>query len=275
MDFHIRWHEVCVSFQPRHDGVAGRTDRRVCDEEHESILRRKERRNRRRQVDRCGNEEKTMKRRILTVVALAFAGLFITETSRAGIANSAHDFSTNGWANGEICLPCHAPHNNNSGTNNLTSTLWNHKLSAVQNYNMYASPTMTKFSVSIQSQPSAGSKTCLSCHDGTVAVDSFGANTGTHFVQAVNNTGTDLSNDHPISFIYDSGLASRSGGTLQNPSSALSGLAGGGTIANDMLINGMLECSSCHDVHNQYNSPKYMLKRSNSGSGLCLTCHIK
>ena len=216
-----------------------------------------------------------MKNRILAVIALACAGLFITGTSRAAISGSAHDFSTNGWANGEICLPCHAPHNNNTGTNNLTSTLWNHKLSAVNNYAMFSSPTMTKFSVAAQSQPSSGSKTCLSCHDGTVAIDSFGANTGTHFVQPVNNMGTDLSNDHPISFTYDSGLATRSGGTLQNPATALSGLAGGGTIANDLLISGMVECSSCHDVHNQYSTPKYLLKKSNAGSALCLTCHIK
>lgn len=44
--------------------------------------------------------------------------------------------------------------------------------------------------------------------------------------------GTDLSNDHPVSFIYDTTLSNTDGG-LKDPSSANSGL--GGTIQEDLL----------------------------------------
>jgi hypothetical protein len=96
-------------------------------------------------------------------------------------------------------------------------------------------------------QPSGVSKLCLSCHDGTVAEDSFGGQVGTTFMSGSALVGTDLSNDHPISFTYDDTLAGNDGG-LYPPSTTNSGL--GGTIAADMLFGGSMECGSCHDVHN-------------------------
>lgn len=89
------------------------------------------------------------------------------------------------------------------------------------------------------------------------------------------NLGTDLRNDHPISFVYNSALATADGG-LYNPATQTSGL--GGTIEQDMLFgtagSKTLECASCHDVHNTYGQP-YMLLKSNNASALCLTCHNK
>ena len=41
-----------------------------------------------------------------------------------------------------------------------------------------------------------------------------------------------------------------------------------------ILFGGKVECSSCHDVHNSYGNDN-LLYRDNSGSDLCLTCHIK
>ena len=61
---------------------------------------------------------------------------------------------------------------------------------------------------------------------------------------------------------------------MQNPETAMSGL--GGTIDNDLLIDNKLECSSCHDVHNgAAEDVGNLLVKSNSGSALCLTCHLK
>lgn len=40
------------------------------------------------------------------------------------------------------------------------------------------------------------------------------------------------------------------------------------------LFNGKVECSTCHDPHNENNIPK-MLRISNNNSALCLTCHNK
>ncbi len=48
----------------------------------------------------------------------------------------------------------------------------------------------------------------------------------------------------------------------------------GGTIKSDLLINGKLECISCHDVHGE-RGQKNLLIMSNTKSRLCLTCHNK
>jgi predicted CXXCH cytochrome family protein len=121
-------------------------------------------------------------------------------------------------------------------------------------------------------QPDGSSKLCLSCHDGTVALENFGGvTTGTTEITGDALMGTDLSNDHPVSFTYNTALATADG-ELEDPSTGLSGL--GGTIDDDMLISGKMQCSSCHDVHNTAGI-NYMLLKSNSASALCLTCHIK
>ncbi len=83
--------------------------------------------------------------------------------------------------------------------------------------------------------------------------------------------GTDLSNDHPVSFTYDGALALADLG-LFDPTNTQSGL--GGTITATMLQGGKVQCASCHDVHNSANLPNLLLK-SNAASALCLTCHDK
>jgi predicted CXXCH cytochrome family protein len=183
------------------------------------------------------------------------------------IAGSSHDFSTKTWnTSGEICIVCHTPHNANTSVSD--APLWNHTLSATATYTMYTSSTLN----STAGQPDGSSKLCLSCHDGTVALENFGGvTTGTNLLTGTTVLGTNLSNDHPISITYDAALATADGG-LHNPSSALSGL--GGTIAANMLTAGKMQCSSCHDVHNSAGI-NGLLKKTNAGSALCLTCHNK
>ena len=85
--------------------------------------------------------------------------------------------------------------------------------------------------------------------------------------------GTDLTNDHPISFDYTTALANTDG-ELYDPSTALSGMTATGTIAADMLFSNSMECASCHDVHNSAGFTN-LLVLDNAGSALCLTCHDK
>jgi predicted CXXCH cytochrome family protein len=192
--------------------------------------------------------------------------LFLSQFGYAQIAGSAHDFSGQGWnPGGEICIVCHTPHNAN--TTVAGAPLWNHALSVVPNYVIYSSVTMN----ATVGQPSASSKLCLSCHDGTVALDSFGGTTGTNFMTGGALVGTDLSNDHPISITYDQALATADGG-LFDPTATQSGL--GGTITATMLFGDQVQCASCHDVHNSAGLP-FLLLKTNAGSALCLTCHNK
>jgi predicted CXXCH cytochrome family protein len=180
----------------------------------------------------------------------------------AQVSGSAHDFSSRSWSGGQVCAVCHTPHNSQTAV----VPLWNHGATSAS-FTLYSSPTF-KGSVG---QPTGASRACLSCHDGTVALDAFGGRTGTTYLSGPTLLSNDLYNDHPISFTYDSALASSAPG-LRDPSAAASGL--GGTISNDLLFNDRLECASCHDVHNSHNQPSLLVK-SNAGSALCLTCHAK
>ncbi len=195
---------------------------------------------------------------------LLFVSLLICTTliSFGQISGSGHDFSGDAWSGGEICIVCHTPHNGNAVPN---APLWNHD-NTTATFTLYSSPTMD----ATVAQPSSNSLLCLSCHDGTVALESFGGATGTNFMSGNALVGIDLSNDHPISFTYNTALATTDDG-LADPATANSGL--GGTINADLLFSGTLECASCHDVHdNNFGS---FLRLDNAGSALCLTCHNK
>ncbi len=90
------------------------------------------------------------------------------------------------------------------------------------------------------------------------------------FITGSANVGTDLSDDHPVSFLFDAALASADGG-LFDPTTQSSGL--GGTIDDDMLFSNKVQCASCHDPHDDANWP--FLVKSNAASALCQTCHTK
>jgi predicted CXXCH cytochrome family protein len=201
---------------------------------------------------------------VLVVLALLVLQTGYSQT----IVGSKHDFSAQTWntsVGGQICIVCHTPHNASLVVND--APLWNHQTTAAT-FTVYASST-TNATIG---QPDASSKLCLSCHDGTVALENFGTTTtGTHFIGGGYNLGIGLNNDHPVSFTYDAALATADGG-LKNPATAPSGL--GGTIAADMLIGGKMQCASCHDVHNTAGQASLLIK-ANTASALCLTCHSK
>ena len=218
-----------------------------------------------------------------------FTGLLFTATSlsvSAGtIVGSAHDFSTAGWTGQEICVACHTPHNADTAVTD--APLWNHTVTTAT-YTLYSNPGTLNATTS---QPIGVSKLCLSCHDGTVAPDSI-VNSPLASPPAVGlplasnhyaNLGTSLANDHPISFGYNAALATADG-ALYDPTSKSVTIGSGagstktGNISDIMLFgdnNDQVECATCHDVHNKFTSGGKLLRISNSGSALCLTCHNK
>ena len=209
----------------------------------------------------------------MTVISMALLFAFSPAILAGTIAGSAHDFRGYLWnTSGEICKPCHAPHR----TKTLPAPLWNHGLSG-RTYTMYDSIQSPSMDADVSSQPSGSSKICLSCHDGTIALENYGdITTGKIFLYSDVLIGTDLSDDHPISFVYDTSLSVEDG-ELYDPSTKLSGIVGSvGTVKDDMLFQGRMECSSCHDVHNtRAVAGTKLLLKDNTGSALCLTCHQK
>lgn len=216
-----------------------------------------------------------------SVVALCVLTLLGSQAWAGTIINSAHDFSAQGWSpEQQICVACHTPHN--SDTTVTVAPLWNHELTNTT-FTMYSSPTLDATSTG---QPDGVSRLCLSCHDGTVAIDSFGGATGTTFMtgNAAVGSGGNLTDDHPISITYDAALATTDPG-LHNPTTRAVTVGSGGdktrtgTVSSLLLSAGTVQCSSCHDVHNNFTVPGLpgtpLLKVSKSGSALCLTCHNK
>jgi predicted CXXCH cytochrome family protein len=203
------------------------------------------------------------------LAAVLLFALWVPLASRSGITGTAHDFSQEAWnTSGETCLPCHTPHHAESSL----VPLWNHQ-TTVSSFTLYSSDTLD----AAVGQPSGSSKSCLSCHDGTVALNAFGGNLGSEFIAGGANLGTDLSNDHPISFTYDTSLALQDG-DLFDPSTKTVPALAGQTIQDGMLFDNQMECSSCHDVHSSRGDAMTSAKLvivDNAGSALCLTCHDK
>ena len=204
-----------------------------------------------------------MKLRLLAIlICIAIPGASALES----IIGSKHDLSASGpgplkaATESEICLFCHTPHHANQ------VPLWNHTLSTAT-YVPYSSST-AKATIG---QPTGASKLCLSCHDGTVALGMVSNRKTPIAMQGSSSTippgstslGTDLSDDHPISFPYNSALASAHNGQLKDPTVLT------GKVHPDH--NSELQCTSCHDPHNN-EFGKFLLV-NNTASALCLTCH--
>jgi hypothetical protein len=208
-----------------------------------------------------------------------------------------------------ICIFCHAPHSTyklspaNGGPGAGVGTgpqapdafdylpLWNHELTA--NYAVYqmyqngpAAPTVgPQASQAIQygMTPGGVSLLCLSCHDGSVAVNSYGNSAQLSYSQsgggptigAQYTIGKDnyLGNHHPIGFDYDAVQAVDT--QIRPADTAFLGAAG--PVRNHLYGAGntRMECATCHAVHNKGNTGETLLWRSDTSSHLCLTCHDK
>jgi len=175
----------------------------------------------------------------VTKISAAIALMAVSSMANAAISNTRHNLGTmnpagNGidggvGATSEICIFCHTPH---GGATAAPVPLWNRVTTTAtfQTYATLATGTLDGAEAGIGSISIA----CLSCHDGTQAMDvvlnspGFGT-TGTvngtlgvagwadgHRMDGTNSQGanlaaelvyiaTDLTNDHPISIQYGGG----------------------------------------------------------------------
>ena len=199
----------------------------------------------------------------IKIVSILF---IITSNIHAqSIINSKHNLSVSGpgtikaSSESEICIFCHTPHNSSP-----QKPLWNREDPAL-NYTLYTSTT----SDAAMGQPDGSSLLCLSCHDGTIALGNVLSRstpilmTGGITTMPSGNTNLtkDISDDHPISFVYTSTLVTIDG-QLKNPSS----LTGPVTLENQKM-----QCISCHDPHKNIFGD--FLAATNEYSVLCQYCH--
>ena len=139
----------------------------------------------------------------VTAAATAQTGSKVSQTRHNLTATGPGPVRVSGTS--EVCMFCHTPH-----AANPVGPLWN-RPDPGHYYQVYRSSTLT----ATVGQPTGTSRMCLSCHDGTIALTQTynprNAMPGTIYItpQDAGYIGTDLTDDHPISFTYDSALVAK------------------------------------------------------------------
>lgn len=202
------------------------------------------------------------------LLVLAALVALCSTSAFAAITNTKHDLSSSSTAaikgtSTEICVYCHTPH---GATAAGTAPLWNRTTTAATDF--YNNPAGSiNGTMGLAGVNASDAILCLSCHDGASLTDALtnppnsGGAVPAVQTGAAANLGTDLSNDHPVGFNY---LTTAADTEINAAPVGVKVTYGTG---NDMW------CSSCHDVHSNTFSP--FLAKSNVGSALCLTCHVK
>lgn len=257
-----------------------------------------------------------MFKKSVLVVALLLIATNLWAVPTLGVSKSRHNLgSTSAFGAGqykagnedEVCIFCHTPH---GGT--LNGPLWNRNVVA-STFTHYTSVTLSSYLQGLSTTRALNPESllCMSCHDGSTAMNSIINNSNRTGAQP-NNTGnvvnalvapgaaigdafdpadptystllfstTTISDDHPISFSYYEVKADVIKGprlhTVADAKTAGVRFFGPTGVANGDHV----ECSSCHDPHVNYEGvggdAAYtpFLVASNAASALCLACHIK
>jgi predicted CXXCH cytochrome family protein len=228
------------------------------------------------------NREKMLRQKLMDAILIAVALFAIAAMSSVagegqtqppptidvlGMHNLTPNSGASVYSNASLgCTICHAPH---SGLGSI-SPLWNQKLSTAT-YTPYTSSTYVDQG---KTQPTLGitSSLCLSCHDGTVAVGQtyvYGALPVTGSMNGLDSFGTSLTGSHPFSLVLP----------MKDSPDLVPSLVSKGVTADPKgavkLVNGNVECTSCHDPHVQ-NIDKLALNflvRDGSSGQMCLACH--
>lgn len=263
-------------------------------------------------------------------------------TNNGGISNTRHNLTQGSNINagamntvrnnyGEVCVYCHTPH----GANTVAGApLWNRSLPTDTVFQTYDKLNTSSLTQTI-SQPGAASLPCLSCHDGSQAIDAIlnmpgsgqysatpdptawtptlaGQTKSTQHLNLVGcmachgpgtgfatdftafNIGTDLRNDHPVGVNFPT--TNGAGTDWKAPTGSVTRGAVVTTFfdedSNSRMDKGdirlygsgsdsRVECASCHDPHgvpsagegSTFNAT--FLRKTNSSSSVCLTCHAK
>ena len=203
----------------------------------------------------------------------------ITSARSLSVVNSKHDLSARSGTSGpkaaqevQTCMFCHAMHKPVQ-----MDALWN-RVGAPTDFTFYSSnylnnylgmkaPTMTDLNAS-------KTKLCLSCHDGVTALSavfSVAPNTleMTGTLAASKVIGTNLANDHPV--LYD--VKPGAGPPAQPGTDPEIQLPPAGDAVKVYGDTNRVECTSCHDPHDNANGS--FLVKSNDNAALCTSCHIK
>lgn len=139
---------------------------------------------------------------------------------RAGIMNIArNDY-------GEVCVYCHTPH---GASTLIEAPLWNRTINTGA-YQVYDKPRTLNQPIG---QPGVNSLTCLSCHDGTIAIDSV-----------INMPGSGFANAAQMTTVNEAFLDTWTGPGIGNHWVLGTSTAGG-------------SCGFCHNENEDFGAPDY------------------
>lgn len=208
----------------------------------------------------------------LTIIAATASASF------AGIHTTPHNLTTRNSNTSEACVFCHTPHR----ASTVIKPLWNRNLPTASAFKLYSSET-TKMKIYKSGLTATSmSLTCMSCHDGgslggriinnptdvpdgtAVTADALPTASASYHL----NFGTDLSNHHPINFNLDDFANPKIAPQVAIEASGLPLFKTGRPIEG-MMDNGRgIECSTCHNSHD--NSNGKFLRNNN----FCVVCHL-
>ena len=210
---------------------------------------------------------------MLLITALLPLPLLMTQRSHAStqglhVINTPHNLSTSGGGGvhdvkavdeERVCVFCHTPHHATTD-----GPLWSRK-SNISMYVPYASTTI----IAEPQQPLGPSRLCLSCHDGTVALgklvgdyplSTLGQIPSDADPKKNSNLGLNLTTSHPISMPYGMSSELHDAVTLE---------AKGIKLEEGTYV----ECTSCHDAHNNQFGNFLVQDSSTQHDALCTSCH--
>lgn len=251
---------------------------------------------------------------MIALVLIVAAGSTMSAQFTATIAGGPHDLSngsavrnTNATINGQTCVFCHVPHGGST-----SQPLWNRSNPTGGAYQVYSSSTSA--AVATAAGVASGiSGACMSCHDGTIAMDVVTNINGLPFGTAPTNgnvaftagpnkkatysngtggtanvmsgglpfLGSDLRNDHPVAVTYQTALANDPSHytpiTQVGARIYINGAGGPLPLFGSSTANATVECASCHDAHNNSlnGTNGGFLRQANTGSQMCRACHNK
>ena len=234
-----------------------------------------------------------------------FILLALVSTVMSSVVNTRHNMAS--WSpydfkatnETEVCKFCHTPHGASPAV-----PLWSHKSETVS-FTRFSSATLVVDNPGLTydygyNDPLGGtSKLCMGCHDGATALGALV--TGETIVMDTNDYitgagdyGSDISNKHPVSFIYNNNLITEMDATGLSVKAlgkyGLPSTTDNGTIINPDVkkkwerAGNRVECTICHDPHTNRASAAerdylpFWVSSTISGvadsfNSVCLACH--
>jgi hypothetical protein len=234
--------------------------------------------------------------------AAGIAGSIVNTRHNLGATGSTVGTPNNTADTGEICIFCHTPH---GGDNSAPVPLWN-KVLSTGNFSVYDQLGTSTLDAAVGDVGSV-SLACLTCHDGTQAIDNIinapgsggfdptggganglgwnwsspdgtldtnGAFTGGISAGNIWQIGTDLTNDHPVSMQYAGG-----GYSVGNPNG---GAFGTGTrdvdfapalqiTSNRWYVDNKVMASTTESTANEFDKWDFKLYTRDTSTGMRTT----